>query len=115
MLSGAGCQTIAVVPVVLAAGTSLEEPLLLLCCCCARYEDSNPLVPDSRFGDKPVKFQVVCPHNGTAVLKALKRGYKPIFRCNFLVLQSNAIYLYNEYIVRIPLLFSSSVCVCSSH
>ena len=27
--------------------------------------------PQSRFGDKPVKFQVVCPQNGTAVLKGL--------------------------------------------
>ena len=29
------------------------------------------LEPQSRFGDKPLKFQVVCPHNGTAVLKGL--------------------------------------------
>ena len=27
------------------------------------------LEPQSRFGDKAVKFQVVCPQNGTAVLK----------------------------------------------
>ena len=27
------------------------------------------LEPQSRFGDNPIKFQVVCPHNGTAVLK----------------------------------------------
>ena len=27
--------------------------------------------PQSHFGDKPVKFQVVCPQNGTAVLKGL--------------------------------------------
>ena len=27
------------------------------------------LEPQSRFGDKPRKFQVVCPQNGTAVLK----------------------------------------------
>ena len=26
---------------------------------------------ESRFGDKSVKFQVVCPQNGTAVLKGL--------------------------------------------
>ena len=32
------------------------------------------LEPQSRFGDKPVKFQVVCPQNGTAVLKGLTRG-----------------------------------------
>ena len=29
------------------------------------------LEPQSRFGDKPIKFQVVCPQNGTAVLKRL--------------------------------------------
>ena len=32
----------------------------------------TPLVLESRFGDKPVKFQVVCPQNGTAVLKGLR-------------------------------------------
>ena len=38
----------------------------------AREEnDSTLLEPQSRFGDKPVKFQVVCPQNGTAVLKGL--------------------------------------------
>ena len=31
----------------------------------------TPLEPQSRFGDKPVKFQIVCPQNGTAVLKGL--------------------------------------------
>ena len=31
----------------------------------------TPLKPQSRFGDKPLKFQVVCPQNGTAVLKEL--------------------------------------------
>ena len=30
------------------------------------------LEPQSRFGDRPVKFQVVCPQNGTAVLKGVK-------------------------------------------
>ena len=30
------------------------------------------LEPQSRFVDKPVKFQIVCPQNGTAVLKGLK-------------------------------------------
>ena len=29
------------------------------------------LEPQPRFGDKPLKFQVVCPQNGTAVLKGL--------------------------------------------
>ena len=29
------------------------------------------LEPQSRCGDKPLKFQVVCPQNGTAVLKGL--------------------------------------------
>ena len=28
----------------------------------------------SHFGDNPVKFQVVCPQIGTAVLKGLNRG-----------------------------------------
>ena len=27
--------------------------------------------PQSRFGDKPLKFQVVCPRNGTPVLNGL--------------------------------------------
>ena len=27
------------------------------------------LEPQSRFGDKPLRFEVVCPRNGTAVLK----------------------------------------------
>ena len=31
----------------------------------------TPLEPQSRFGDKPVNFQVVCPQNGTAALKGL--------------------------------------------
>ena len=30
------------------------------------------LEPQSRFGDKPLIFQVVCPQNGTAVLKGLR-------------------------------------------
>ena len=29
------------------------------------------LGPQPRFGDNPVKFQVVCPQNGTAVVKGL--------------------------------------------
>ena len=29
------------------------------------------LEPQSRFGDQPLKLQVVCPQNGTAVLKGL--------------------------------------------
>ena len=31
----------------------------------------NLLEPQSRSGDKPLKFLVVCPLNGTAVLKGL--------------------------------------------
>ena len=31
----------------------------------------TPLVLQSRFGDKPLKFQVVCPRNGNAVLNGL--------------------------------------------
>ena len=36
-----------------------------------RSDRASLLEPQSRFGDKPLKFQVVCPHNGTAVLKGL--------------------------------------------
>ena len=32
----------------------------------------TPLAPQSRFGDKTLKFQGVCPQNGTAVLKGLR-------------------------------------------
>ena len=32
------------------------------------------LEPQSRVGDKPLNFQVVCPHNGTAVLKGLTKN-----------------------------------------
>ena len=35
------------------------------------------LGPQSRFGDKPVKFQVVCPQNGTAVSKGLTEQQLP--------------------------------------
>ena len=31
----------------------------------------TPLAPQSRFGDNPLKFKVICPQNGTAVLKGL--------------------------------------------
>ena len=31
------------------------------------------LALQSRFGEQPVKFQVVCPQNGTAVLKESER------------------------------------------
>ena len=31
------------------------------------------LEPESRFGDKAFKFQVVCPQHGTAVLKGLRQ------------------------------------------
>ena len=34
-----------------------------------RFEGLTPSEPQSRFGDKPVKFKVICPRNGTAVLK----------------------------------------------
>ena len=43
------------------------------CCCSPKRRGSLALLePESRFGDKPFKFQVVCPQNGTAVLKGLK-------------------------------------------
>ena len=45
------------------SGKSLREKLLLL---------QQFLEPQSRFGDEPFKSQVVCPQNGTAVLKAGK-------------------------------------------
>ena len=32
--------------------------------------------PQSRFGDKPVKFRLVCPQNGTAVLKGLRHVFE---------------------------------------
>ena len=35
------------------------------------------LEPQSRFGDKPLKLQVVCPQNGTAVLKGLMGRWHP--------------------------------------
>ena len=31
----------------------------------------TPLEPQSRFGDNPLKFQVLCPQIGTSVLKGL--------------------------------------------
>ena len=37
------------------------------------YHTLVVLEPQSRFGDKPVKFQVVRPQNGTVVLKGLIR------------------------------------------
>ena len=40
------------------------------------FEPGPLLEPQSRFGDKPLKFQVVCPENGTAILKGLKRNTK---------------------------------------
>ena len=36
-----------------------------------REESLTLLEPRSRFVDKPLKFQVVCPQNGTAVVKGL--------------------------------------------
>ena len=36
-----------------------------------RLSSLTLLEPQSRFGDKPLKLQVVCPQNGTAVLKGL--------------------------------------------
>ena len=36
------------------------------------YHSSTLLEPQSHFGDRPVKFQVVCPQNRTAVLKGLR-------------------------------------------
>ena len=36
----------------------------------------TPLEPQSRCGDKPLEFQVICPQNGAAVLKGF-RGSTP--------------------------------------
>ena len=43
--------------------------MLYLCTPCENRELITLLEPQSRFGDQPLKFQVVCPQNGTAVLK----------------------------------------------
>ena len=52
---------------------------------CRRWRQSylTLLEPQSRIGDKPLNFHVVCPQNGTAVLKGLattKTGYVTLFR-----------------------------------
>ena len=39
----------------------------------------TPLEPQSRFGGKPLKLQVVCPQNGTAVLKGLSLNRLCVF------------------------------------
>ena len=39
------------------------------------------LEPQSHFGYKPLKFQVVCPQNGTAVLKGLKGDGWSVYYC----------------------------------
>ena len=53
--------------------------LAVLCCCVdlnlhetAARRELTLLEPRSRSGDKPVKFQAVCPHYETAVLKGLR-------------------------------------------
>ena len=45
--------------------------------------DLTLLEPQSRFGDKPLKFQVPCPQNGTAVLKGLSSAFVCLFVCSF--------------------------------
>ena len=37
----------------------------------------TPLQPQSDCGDKPLRFQVVCPQNGTAILKGLSTNRVP--------------------------------------
>ena len=49
----------------------LELMLFVVCVACELY--LNLLEAQSCFGDKPVKFQVVCPQNGASVLKGLNR------------------------------------------
>ena len=53
-----------------------EIPGTGTCYCCAAGVPVLHLEPQSRFGDKPLKFQVVRPQNGTAVLKGLKLLYQ---------------------------------------
>ena len=48
----------------------------MICMICPRYGsfvfvNTNLLELQYRFGDKPPKFRVVCPQNGTAALKGL--------------------------------------------
>ena len=37
----------------------------------------TPVEPQSHFGDKSLKIQVVCPQNGTTVLKGLNKKLSP--------------------------------------
>ena len=56
---------------------------------CTRYQRNYRMIslgsiltllePQFRFGDKPLKFQVVYPQNGTAVLKGLTRTVLQFF------------------------------------
>ena len=57
-------------------------------------ENLTLLEPQSRCGGKPLKLQVVCPQNGTAVLKGLKSSLKPA-------------YLYIGYVYNVPWYFVS--------
>ena len=50
----------------------LRRPAVL----CATFYPLTLLEPQSRFGDNTLKFQVVCPQNGTAVLKGLTTSYR---------------------------------------
>ena len=43
------------------------------------YGPFTPLVPQSRFGDKPVQFEVIFPLNGTGVLEGLSTFNFPLF------------------------------------
>ena len=45
-------------------GLQREQPLV-------KIYDKGLSEPQSRFGDKPVKFQAFCPQNGTAVLNGI--------------------------------------------
>ena len=56
---------------------STTPGIIVLRCLFARRQRRRPMLtllePQSRFGDKAVRFQAVCPQNGTAVLRGLKR------------------------------------------
>ena len=83
-----------------------KQDLEILYCCTWQYSSSSTppgvsrknepltrktaltlLEPQSRFGDKSLKFQAVCPQNGTAVLKGVNplATEVPIWRHNTLI------------------------------
>ena len=49
------------------------------------YGKETILEPPSRFGDRPFKFQVVCPQNGTAVLKSCSAATATLTRTRYVI------------------------------